>query len=123
MDNVPEFLYVTLVEWAEKHEIQLEFIKPGKLTQNSYVEEFNRTCYTEVLNMYVFKRLSEVREITDNWIRQYNKEQPHDSLGDLTPIEFLIDNSKTWNTLRVTVPNLGALHNGGLQAVREQIRS
>ena len=54
MDNVPEFLYVTLVEWAEKHEIQLEFIKPGKPTQNFYVDPFNMKCRTGVLNMYAF---------------------------------------------------------------------
>jgi transposase InsO family protein len=64
--NGPEFISVTRADWAEKHDIQFEFIKPGKPTQNSYVEWFNRTYRTEVLNMYAFKRLSEVREITDN---------------------------------------------------------
>jgi putative transposase len=39
--------------------------------------------------MYVFKTLSEVRELTENWIREYNEERPHDSLGDLTPWEYL----------------------------------
>ena len=57
MDNGTEFISVTLADWAEKHDIQLEFIKPGKPTQNFYVERFNRTYRTEVLNMYTFKRL------------------------------------------------------------------
>ena len=39
--------------------------------------------------MYVFKTLSEVRELTENWIPQYNEERPYDSLGDLTPWEYL----------------------------------
>ena len=39
--------------------------------------------------MYVFKTLNEVREITDRWIKEYNEERPHDSLEDLTPIEYL----------------------------------
>jgi putative transposase len=93
MDNGPEFISVTLAEWADRHGIQLEFIKPGKPTQNSYVERFNRTYRTEVLDMYAFRQLSEVREITNNWIREYNEERPHDSLGDLTPREYLVANS------------------------------
>ena len=39
--------------------------------------------------MYVFRTLSEVGEITENCIREYNEERPHDSLGDLTPWEYL----------------------------------
>ena len=57
--------------------------------QNAYVERFNRTCRNEVLNMYVFNTLSQAREITADWMRQYNEERPHDALGDLTPGECL----------------------------------
>ena len=89
MDNGPEFISTVLAEWAEKRDIKLEFIKPGKPTQNSYVERFNRTYRDEILNMYIFKTLTEVRELTENWIREYNDERPHDSLGDLTPWEYL----------------------------------
>ena len=39
--------------------------------------------------MYVFRTLSEVREITENWIREYNEERLYDSLGDLTLWEYL----------------------------------
>ena len=58
-------------------------------SRDSYVERFNRTFRDEVLNMYVFRSLSEVHEITQNWISEYNEERPHDSLGDLTPYEFM----------------------------------
>ncbi|MBD3646451.1 MAG: transposase [Pseudomonadales bacterium] len=40
-------------------------------------------------NIYVFKTLNEVRAITENWLRQYNVKRPHDSLEDLTPLEYL----------------------------------
>ena len=89
MDNGPEFISIAMAEWADDHGIDPEFIQPGKPTQNSYVERFNRTYRDEILNMYVFKTLNEVRELTDNWIREYNQERPHDSLEDLTPIEYL----------------------------------
>jgi len=43
MDNGPEFISLAMAEWTESHRIHLEFIKPGKPTQNSFVERFNRT--------------------------------------------------------------------------------
>lgn len=89
MDNGPEFISTALAEWAEEHCIELDFIEPGKPTQNSFIERFNRTYRDEVLNMYVFKTLNEARELTQNWITQYNNERPHDSLMDLTPWEYL----------------------------------
>ncbi len=98
MENGPEFISNTLAEWAENHSIKLEFIKPGKPTQSSYVERFNRTYRDEILNMYVFNTLNEVREITENWIREYNEERPHDSLNDLTPWEYLALYNKPENS-------------------------
>ncbi len=95
MDNGPEFISVTLATWAEEHDIKLEFIQPGKPTQNSYVERFNRTYRTEILDMYVFRTLNEVLELTENWIREYNEERPHDALNDLTPWEYLMKNEQT----------------------------
>jgi putative transposase len=39
--------------------------------------------------MYVFRTLDEVRDLTQNWVREYSEERPHDSLEDLTPLEYL----------------------------------
>jgi putative transposase len=90
MDNGPEFISSTLDDSAEDHDLELEFIQPGKPTQNSYIERFNRTFRDEVLNRYVFSSLSEVRAITENWLKEYNEERPHDSLRDLTSREYRI---------------------------------
>lgn len=89
VDNGPELTSVKLAEWAEENGVKLEFIQPGKPTQNSFVERFNKTYRNEVLSAYVFTRLSEVREITEKWLIEYNEERPHESLGDLTPTEYL----------------------------------
>jgi len=88
MDNGPEFISSTMAAWSETHGVVLEFIQPGKPTQNSYVERFNRTYRTEVLDLYVFNSLTEVRDMTEEFIREYNEERPHESLGDMPPMEF-----------------------------------
>ena len=88
MDNGPEFSGTVMAAWAESHGVNLEFIQPGKPTQNSYIERFNRTYREEVLDLYVFNRLSEVRAITEDFIREYNEERPHESLGNMSPMNF-----------------------------------
>jgi len=96
MGNGPEFISVKLADWAEEHEVELEFIQPGKPFQNSYVERFNRTFRNEVLDRHLFFSLSEVREEADRWMVEYNTERPHDSLGKMTPEEYAerMENSK-----------------------------
>ena len=54
------------------------------------VDWFNRTFREEVLNFYVFSRLSEIRTIVDAWVQEYNEQRPHESLGNLTPEEFAL---------------------------------
>lgn len=45
---------------------------------------------TEVLDARIFNNLIEVREITAEWLTQYNNERPHKSLGNLSPIQYLL---------------------------------
>ena len=91
MDNGLEFVSAQLAGWALQHGIDLAFTQPGKPRQNSYVERFNLTFREEVLNFYVFSRLSAVRTIVDAWLQEYNEQRPHESLGNLTPEEFALD--------------------------------
>ncbi|HEJ7891044.1 TPA: IS3 family transposase [Serratia liquefaciens] len=88
MDNGPELVSLTLAQWAEEHGVLLEFIKPGKPTQNAFIERFNRTYRTEILDFYLFRTLNEAREITERWLTEYNSERPHESLNNLTPEEY-----------------------------------
>ena len=99
MDNGPELTSIKMAEWAEDHNVELEFIRPGKPTQNAFIERFNRTYRNEVLDLYVFKTLSEVKETTRKWIEEYNYERPHDSLKDLTPVEYATMYNKLENSI------------------------
>ena len=87
-DNGPEFTSYALELWAEQHGVILDFIKPGKPTQNAYIERFNRTYRNEVLDCYLFNSLTQVRELTDSWMVEYNHDRPHEALNDLPPIEY-----------------------------------
>lgn len=88
MDNGPELVSLALAQWAEEHGVQLEFIKPGKPTQNAFIDRFKRTYRTEILDFYLFRTLNEAREITGRLLMEYNNERPHESLSNLTPEEY-----------------------------------
>jgi putative transposase len=88
VDNGPELTSVQMAGWAEANGVELEFIQPGKPMQNGFIERFNRTYREEVLDMYVFNSIGEVREITEEWLPDYNECRPHKSLGNLTPKEY-----------------------------------
>lgn len=90
LDNGPEFISQALADWAARHAVQLQFIQPGKPTQNAYIERFNRTFRTEILDCYVFMSLSEVRDMTQDWLKRYNEQRPHESLGNLPPRQYLM---------------------------------
>ena len=87
-DNGPEFLGSDFTAWCDAHGIFIDYIEPGKPNQNAFIERFNRSYRTEVLSVYLFSSLDEVREITWKWMQEYNEERGHDALGKLTPVEF-----------------------------------
>lgn len=99
LDNGPEFIALALAQWAERKGIVLDFIDPGKPTQNSFIERFNGSFRRGVLDMYVFRTLTEVREHAERWVADYNHEIPHDSLDGLTPVEFRLQNDPATSNL------------------------
>ena len=62
------------------------YIEPGEPNQNAYIERFKRTYREELLSLYLFRNLNELR---DWWRIDYNEHRPHDSLGDRTPAECM----------------------------------
>lgn len=94
VDNGPEFIAQALKDWCANNDIKLTYIQPGKPTQNSLIERFNRTFRQEVLDCYMFSNLKEIRTFSQAWMWIYNNERPHSSLGYLTPHEFLLKYGK-----------------------------
>lgn len=89
VDNGPEFLAQPFLDWAAAHQVAIHYIQPGKPDQNAFIERFNRSYRTEVLNAHLFDSTTELQAVTDAWLRTYNCERPHDSLGRKPPLTFL----------------------------------
>ena len=88
-DNGPELTALAVAEWAEENGVELKFIKPGRPMQNGFIERFNRSYREAVLNMYIFETLEDVKNETEKWLGVYNQHRPHESLGNLSPVEYL----------------------------------
>jgi putative transposase len=88
VDHGPEFTSIALEEWAYRHGIKLDFIRPGKPTENSYIESFNGRLRDECLNVHQFVSMEDARVKIEDWRIDYNRHRPHSSLGNLTPSEF-----------------------------------
>jgi putative transposase len=95
VDNGPEFISKALDEWAYRNNVKLDFIRPGKPTENAYIESFNGRFRDECLNENYFIDLNSARETIEKWRIEYNTYRPHSSLNDLTPEAFARMNKET----------------------------
>jgi putative transposase len=89
IDNGPEFTSSVFQQWCEQRQITPLYIQPGKPDQNAFIERFNRSYRTELLDVYVFDSIDQVQELTDEWLERYNHERPHESLGRVPPLTFM----------------------------------
>lgn len=89
VDNGPEFVSGKLALWCEGQGIDLQFIQPGKPSQNAYVERFNGSFRRGILDAYLFESLHQVRLLTEEWMDDYNYDRPHESLKGRSPADML----------------------------------
>ncbi len=67
IDNGPEFAGKVLDAWASANGLKQNFIEPGKLQQNAYIESFNGKFRDECLNEHWFVSMRHAREIIAAW--------------------------------------------------------
>jgi putative transposase len=88
VDNGPEFVSKVLDRWAYERGVTLDFSRPGKPTDNCFVESFNGRLRDECLNTHWFLSVEDAKAKIEAWRRDYNAFRPHSALGQLTPQEF-----------------------------------
>lgn len=89
VDNGPEFISKNLDQWAYQNEVILDFFRPGKPTDNAFIESFNGSLRAECLNTHWFMSLADSREKLEAWRRDYNEVRPHSSIGNKSPIMLI----------------------------------
>jgi putative transposase len=87
-DNGTEFTSMVFMQWAARHGIDVQFIEPGKPTQNAFIESFNGRLRDECLNTNWFPTLEAARVVIRDWQRHYNHDRPHSALGRVPPAIF-----------------------------------
>jgi len=108
VDNGPEFISKALDAWAYSNSVKLNFIQPGKPTQNCYIESFNGKFRDECLNEHVFVNLQDAQQKIEAWRLDYNTNRPHRSLKQLTPEEFAASCNRRQKT-EITNPEVDLL--------------
>ena len=88
LDSGPEFVSKVLDRWAYERGVTLDFSRPGKPTDNCFVESFNGRFRDECLDTHWFLSVEDARTKIEAWRRDYNASRPHSALGHLTPQEF-----------------------------------
>ena len=88
VDNGPEFVSRSLDYWAYFNGVKLAFSRPGKPTDNAFIESFNGKFRAECLNQHWFMSLADAQQQFDDWRKDYNEVRPHSSLAHRRPKEF-----------------------------------
>ncbi len=88
-DNGSKFISKSLDKWAYENGVTMDFSRPGKPTDNPFIESFIGSLRAECLNIHWFISLEDAQDKLDNWRREYNHERTHSSLNDMIPTEFV----------------------------------
>src|SRR3546814_7040979 len=82
-----EYSSGALLNWAERQDIRIEHIQPGKPQQNAYVERYNLTVRYAWLARTLFDTIEQVQDKATRWLWSYNHERPNMALGGISPMQ------------------------------------
>jgi putative transposase len=89
VDQGSEFISRDLDLWAYQKGVVLDFSRPGKPTDNAFIESFNGKFRAECLNAHWFMSLDDARAKMEEWRRDYNEVRPHSAIGNKPPISLM----------------------------------
>jgi transposase InsO family protein len=93
-DNGTELTSNAVLAWCGEGQVEWHYTRPGKPTDNAFVESFNGRMRDELLNETLFMSLDHAREKIAAWMDDYNTRRPHSSLGYATPAAFAAELEK-----------------------------
>jgi putative transposase len=88
VDEGSEFISRDLDLGAYQKGVVLDFSRPGKPTDNSFIESFNGAFRSECLNTHWFLSLDDARQKMRIG-RDYNEVRPHSAIGNKASISLL----------------------------------
>ena len=76
---------------AYQRDVTLDFSRPGKPTDNAFIEpfSFNGKFRTEYLHAHWFTSLKDAQREREAWRRDYKSERLHSAIGNKAPIELI----------------------------------
>ena len=89
VDQGSEFISRDLDLWAYQRGVELDFSRPGKPTDNAFIESFNGKFRSECLNAHWFLTLDDARSKMEEWRKDYNTVRPHSAIGNKPPISLM----------------------------------
>ncbi len=89
VDQGSEFVSRDLDLWAYTRGVTLDFSRPGKPTDNAFIEAFNGRLRAECLNAHWFLTLADARKKLEDWRKDYNEVRPHGAIGNKPPVSLI----------------------------------
>ena len=94
VDNGSEFISKEMDKWAYEHQVGLDFSRPGKPTDNPFIESSNGSFRDECLNTHWFLSVEDAIDKIEQWRIDYNEFRPYSSVGKMPPNEFRMKQSE-----------------------------